>query len=77
MSEEVLDMGFAVFNMTADDKERTDAGFVRRFGQEAFDTEIEPIHRGGIMSIFHDDPTKRTRWYAETVAFLVNERGAN
>ncbi len=74
MSKEVLDVGVAVFNMTPDDKERADAGFVRRFGREAFDAEVEPLHRGGIMSIFHNSPTEHSRWYAETVAFLVNER---
>ncbi len=74
MSKEPLDIGFSVFNMNQEDKRRADAGFVVRFSQEIFDKEISPIHEAGIMSIFHKPPNKWTKWYVETVAFLVNER---
>lgn len=74
MPVEPLDMHFAVFNIRDEDKKRANAGFIMRFGQEIFDKEILPIHKAGIMSIFHNPPNQWTRWYAEIVAFLVNDR---
>ncbi len=74
MLEEPMDRNFAIFNIKNEDRQRADAGFIRRFGQEVFDREISPIHKAGIMSVFHNPPNKWTTWYVETVAFLVNER---
>lgn len=77
MSREPLNVHFAVFNIKNEDKQKADAGFIRRFGQEIFNREILPIHKAGIMSIFNDPPNQWTTWYAEIVAFLVNDRRKN
>lgn len=69
-----LDVKFAVFNRQREERQRTDEGFIRRFGREAFDKEIQPIHDEGIMTIFHKAPNEHTGWYVEIAAFLVNER---
>ena len=74
MSKEPMDLYFSVFNMNDEDKKRSDAGFIMRFGQEIFDKEISPIHKDGIMTIFHNQRNQWTLWYAEIIAFLVNER---
>jgi hypothetical protein len=74
MAKEFLNVGFAVFNIKTEEKHKADTGFITRFGQEIFDKEILPIHKSGIMSIFHNPPNQWTAWYIEIVAFLVNNR---
>jgi len=69
-----MDTHFAMFNCHANDaEERANAEFTAQFGQEAFDTEIQPILDAGIMSIFDGAPTSLTAAYAALVTAYVNE----
>lgn len=69
-----MDPGFAVFNLHVNDAgARADAEFVAQFGQDAFDTEIAPLHEAGIMSIFSLRPTPRTAAWVALVTAFVNE----
>lgn len=73
-TENVLDLRFALFNCHLNDAEnRANAAFVKRFGQDAFDENIQPFLNKGIMAIFNEPPNKHTKWYVETVAVFVNE----
>lgn len=74
MSETRLDVGFSVFNCHLNNaKERANAEFILQFGQEAYDEHIKPIDEAGIMSIFHEAPTKYTGPWVTLVTAYVNE----
>jgi len=71
---EILDPFVAVFNGHVNDaQERADEAFVKRFGELAFEYEIRPHHKNGIMSIFQVKPNEYTVWYVEMIAVFANE----
>lgn len=73
---ERMEQGWAVFNCHRNDaKERADAEFIAQFGQEIFDEVMAPLHKDGIMAIFHDDPTPETAaWVALCTAYVNEDR---
>lgn len=73
---ERMSVDFAVFNCHMNNaKKRADEEFIAQFGREKFDKVMGPIHRKGIMSIFHKAPTKYTMaWVVLCVAFVNENR---
>lgn len=73
MSEKVMSLPFALFNLHINDaSEKAKKAFIKRFSQEEWDKSIQPFHDKGIMSIF-DSITDKTLWYVETIGIYVNE----
>lgn len=71
---EPMDVGFAMFNSHVNDAaNKANAAFIEKFGQEAFDRVIKPLHDQGIMAIFNTAPTEHTEWYATKVQEIVND----
>lgn len=73
--EEVMDQGFAVFNLHMNDAgRRADREFMRQYGQRCFRRVIMPLYREGIMTILDTELTPhRAAWVALVTAY-VNER---
>jgi hypothetical protein len=72
--KEIMDISFAVFNRHINNAgDRAKMAFIKRFGQEVWDKEIEPFEKQGIMTLFHTEPNTYTEWYTEVVGVLVNE----
>jgi len=52
MVDEVMDAHFLLFNLHVNDAQaKADAAFIKRFGQQAYDELIAPLHESGIMEI--------------------------
>ena len=72
--KERLNQGFSVFNLHVNNAgKRADAEFIAQFGQEKFDEVIKPMHKEGIMVIFHNPPTIFTMAWTVLVTAFVNE----
>ena len=70
---ERMSVGFAVFNQhISDAAAKARDLFIRTFGQETWDRELEPYARNGIMAIFEKDFTFYTGFYAIAVMLIVN-----
>jgi hypothetical protein len=68
-----MDMFVAVFNRHVNGAdEKAKAEFVKKFGEDEWTSRIQPFEYKGIMTIFHVDPTRWTKWYAKRVCEIVN-----
>ena len=73
-TNEMLDVQFALFNCHINKaQEKVKILFIKRFGQDIWDKEIELFEKKGIMSIFDTKPTYHTEWYVEMMWYFVNQ----
>lgn len=69
-----MDVYFAVFNCHVNNaKTKAVRRFNKKFGKETFNKEIRPFIKNGIMSMFHTEPNKYTKYFAETIQEIVNQ----
>lgn len=81
---EPMDCFTAVFNVHTVDKRCAARSFIRKWGRDAYQREIlQRIEGGtdpsngaprGVMSIFHEPPTRHTLSWVYTVRYFVNRR---
>ena len=69
-----MDTYIAVFNVKNEEIKKARRAFNAKFGKGSYVEHISKFHERGIMSIFQESPTEKTRWYVEYVAKLVNDR---
>jgi hypothetical protein len=69
-----LAVGFAFFNQSQKDRKEAKAGFIRRFGPQEWERQIQPFVDSGIMGLLSQRETPEARWFVEVVSFLVNRR---
>jgi hypothetical protein len=68
----------SVFNCHVNDaKRKANTRFIAKFGRQQFSKVMMPLFRKGIMSIFHDKPTKLTQWWVDEVTRIVNAQEAD
>ena len=62
-------LNLSLFNSTEEDKQKATEAYKLCFGNEAFETIIQPLIKDGIMGILDEDPTEDTIIF---VVLLVN-----
>lgn len=73
MSTNRLDPGFSLFNYHVNDaKDKARELFIRVFGEQAWEDEIQPYEESGIMAITSKPPTFYTAFYITAVTLIVN-----
>jgi len=71
---EKMDLGFALFNCHINNaKSKAKKDFIKKFGLEVWNKEIEPFWGKGIMSIFSEPPNEPRAWYVEKIQEYVNK----
>lgn len=69
-----MDPCFSVFNLHVNGAgNRADGEFKAQFGEKRFESEINPYHKKGIMSIFENTPSIYTMSWVALVTVFVNE----
>ncbi len=71
---DVMDMHFALFNYHSNNAHtRAKVSFIKLYGRKAWDAEIEPHEKSGIMSLMENKPNEWTMAYVTMVHVYVNE----
>jgi len=74
-SKEKMNAYFSMFNCHVNNAfDRASIDFIKKFNAKRYCETIAKYHEQGIMSIFHDPPTKKTKWFVERVQEIVNEK---
>ena len=68
-----MDPGFALFNYHVNDAaEKAKELFIRTFGEEKWQAEIQPFVDTGVMAILNEPVTFYTGFYVAAVTLIVN-----